>query len=145
MSRELRADFQKLHDFFSKYNLLPVLANGDFITILSQQHKKYYSYLTCIAELLHQKENGNIGYTISKDKQFAFIVESCSDIGNAIFLMANGSYKAAKLMQRSSIETFIKGFNLDEIPNIDSEKSVYKIFDNVKAANFFGTSPSKEI
>jgi len=144
MSREISSDFSNLLEFIKKYNLQGHSGNGDFLKILSQQHKKFYSYLTCIAELIHLSKDKSITPTIS-EKQLAFITESCSDIGSALFVMTHGAYKASKMMLRSSIETFNKGFNLDSIPDIDQEKSVFVIFDNIKALPFFNQEPQKTL
>jgi hypothetical protein len=59
--------------------------------------------------------------------------------------MTHGAYKASKMMLRSSIETFLKGFSLDEISDIDQEKSVYNIFDRVKGLAFFQDGSTKEL
>src|SRR5436190_1776916 len=114
MSREISSDFSNLLEFIKGYSLHAHLGNADFLKILAQQHKKFFSYLTCVAELIHLSKDSSITPAISK-KQLAFLTESCSDIGSALFVMTNGAYKASKMMLRSSIETFNKGFNLDNI------------------------------
>ena len=128
MSREIPDDFAKLVDFIKEYNLQTVASNREFLKILSQQHKKFYSYLTCVAELTELSKNTSLKPKIVKN-QIAFITESCSDIGSTLFVMTHGAYKASKMMLRSSIETFLKGFTLDELTNINLEKSVFNIFD----------------
>ena len=145
MSREISADFDFLKDFFDKYELRPLLQNADFLSVLSQQHKKYYSYLTLIAEIIDIRDrHSQIKPSISST-QLEFFLESCSDIGSSIFVMANGSYKAAKMMQRSSIETFLKAFTLDVIDDIDKEKSMFALFDKIKEEDFFSKSPQNEL
>jgi hypothetical protein len=144
MSREISQDFSNLVEFIKKYNLQTLSGNNDFLTILSQQHKKFFSYLTCIAELIPLARENTLSPTIS-DNQIDFITESCSDIGSATFVMTHGAYKASKMMLRSSIETFQKGFNLDLIPDLDQEKSVFNIFDRVKALPFFANEPQKSL
>ncbi len=68
---------------------------------------------------------------------YEYILESLSDLGNCIFLLINGAYKAAKLMLRSSIETFFKGVTSDSLPNVLTEKRVFKIFDDIKELPLF--------
>src|SRR5690606_22046810 len=126
------------------YNLNKHLEDADLIKIISTQHKKYFAYLSCIAELIHISKSETMNPVIS-DEQILFLKESCSDIGNAVFSMLHGSYKPSRLMIRSSIETFLKGFNLDEYPDVTTEKSLYKIFDNIKDLDFFSTDPAKEM
>ncbi|WP_347159414.1 hypothetical protein [Pontibacter chitinilyticus] len=143
MSREINEDFSSLVAFLKGYNLTSLAINEDFLKIISQLHKKYFAYLTFIAELTYLQKKGQA--TALSVKQIEFITESCSDVGSSIFVMTQGAYKASRMMLRSSIETFIKGFNLDEIPDLDSEKSVYAIFDKVKALSFFQIEPNKAL
>jgi len=135
VSRELQQDFKKLIEFFRAYSLGSIEFKGELRTYLSSQHKKYFSYLTFIAEIeeLLDKE---LTPEVS-NKQLEFLTESCSDIGNSIFLMVNGAYKPSRMVLRSSIETFLKGFVLDEIVDIDKEKSVFALFDRVEELAFF--------
>lgn len=144
MSREITQDFSNLVEFIKEYNLQALSGNADFLRILSQQHKKFFSYLTCIAELIPLAKDNTLSPAVS-DNQLDFITESCSDIGSALFVMTHGAYKASKIMLRSSIETFHKGFNLDLIPDLDQEKSVFNIFDRVKALPFFANEPQKSL
>ncbi len=144
MSREISADFEQLKEFFKNYNLRHLLEEPEFLLVLSKQHKKYFAFLTCIAELNSLKGNKSLKPPIS-DKQINFINEACSDAGISIFTMSHGAYKAAKIMQRSSIETFLKGFTLDDLSDIDEEKSVYNIFDRVKNLTYFKLEPQKDI
>lgn len=145
MSREISTDFKSLTEFIAKYSLGKHITNPDYLKIISIQHKRYFSYLTCIAELKHlSASNNNLGPTIS-ETQIAYLTESCSDIGNAFFVMLHGAYKPSRLIIRSSIETFIKGFTLDDYPGIIIEKSLYKIFDNVKTLTFFQDDIPKKI
>lgn len=144
MSREISEDFFTLKSFLKSYSLIDLSSNKDFLRILSQQHKKYFAFLTIVAELTELSKNKELKPTISS-KQLSFLTESCSDIGNSIFVMTHGSYKASRMMLRSSIETFNKAFNLDDVPNIDREKSVFAIFDGIRGLDFFQGEPKKGI
>lgn len=144
MSRETTQDFANLVKFIEEYNLRTLPTNPDFLNVLSQQHKKFFSYLTCIAELVPIVKDTSLTPLISND-QLDFITESCSDIGNALFVMTHGAYKASKMMLRSSIETFHKGFNLDAIARLDQEKSIFVLFDKIKVLPFFSREPAKSL
>lgn len=144
MSREVLADFQELLEFLKRYDLSQLMANSEFNKFISQQHKKFYSYLTAIAEFQNYIDDNNFSTPIQSN-QFSFIKESCSDSGIAFFSSFHGSYKASKLVIRSSIETFLKGFNLDEIQDLDEETSMYELFRKVKSLNFFSSEPQKSI
>jgi len=144
MSRETQKDLTNLIAFINDYKLSHLLPHDLFKAFISQQHKKYFSYLTFIADLQNFINDSSFNSLIN-EKQFSFIKESCSDVGIAFFSTFHGSYKSSKLLLRSSIETFLKGYCLDELPNIDTETSMFALFANVKALNTFQTEPSKKI
>lgn len=144
MSRETASDFKDLLNFIANYSLVDLTKNPQFIKVLSEQHKKYFSFLTAIAELTALSKKRTFLPSIT-DKQLSFIIEACSDLGSAMFLMASGAYKASKIMMRSSIETFLKGLCLAEIVEIDSEKSIYKMFEDVKELEWFQKEPNQSI
>jgi hypothetical protein len=144
MSREVSADFKELTSFIENYNLKGPTTNKYFIRVLSEQHKKFFSYLTCVAELNSLTKDTAIK-PIIESKQMDFLIESCSDVANALFVMTHGAYKAARMMLRSSIETFLKGFNIDSLVDLDKEKSVFTIFDSVIALPFFIDEPQKKL
>ena len=144
MSREIKQDFNKLVQFISQYNLLALESNKDFLEILNKQQKKYFAYLTYIAEI--QNYVGDMSFSPSiSHTQFSYVKESCSDVGLALFMSFNGGYKASKLLLRSSIETFLKGFTLDSLPTISEETSMYELFKQVRSLPFFNNDVNKKI
>ncbi len=144
MSREVKQDFVHLVTFIETYNLKHLVSDSDFLKFISKSHKKYFSYLTFIAELQAYADIPGYTYTLS-EKEFNFLKESCSDIGNTLFISLHGSYKGSKLILRSSIETFVKGFYKNFISDIDEETSVFKIFQNVKALPYNNLNPQKQL
>ncbi len=140
MSREVKQDFLTLKKFIKEYSLSSFEQDTILIKFLSQMHKKYYSLMALIYEL---KEIDSP--VILDGKQRDFLLETISDIGNSIFLSINGAYKPSRLMLRSSIETFLKGFAIDKLSDIDKEKRIYQMFDNIKALDFFLNEPNKTI
>lgn len=132
MSRVLSEDFEKLLLFIKSYSLK--IDDKDTKEKVSQMHKKYFSYIALIYELKDAKVKG---IPILNTTQKEYFIESLSDIANCFFLTINGAYKPAKLILRSSIETFIKGFSHDEVPNIIIEKNVYRVFESTKNLSFF--------
>ena len=146
MSREVAFDFEKFRAFFQSYSLSGFDRNTQLLDNLSQLHKKYFAFLTFIAELQYQKENPSRGISpFLTDNQLTYLTEACSDIGNAIFISVHGAYKASKLMLRSSIETFCKGIFEDEEPKILTEKSLYAIFDLIMELDSIKQEPSKTV
>jgi hypothetical protein len=144
MSREIKQDLLSLFDFIESYSLNEQLDDASYKLFISKLHKKYYSYLTFIVELNSVVNNTTFSNPIN-NTQFSYIQESCSDVGIAFFSSFHGIYKSSKLLLRSSIETFFKGFCLDEIPDLDKEKSIYELFRKVKTSSFFLNEPQKFI
>ena len=142
MSREIKADFILLNDFIRDYRISDSLANPDFNIFLSQQHKKYFAFLTLLGELQLKVNDAKFKPKITED-QYSFLKESCSDLGIAFFISFHGGYKGSKLLIRSSIETFFKGFCQDQIKGIDEESNLYTLFQKVKDYSFFKKQPAK--
>lgn len=122
MSRIIKNDFKSVKEFINDYSLSHLLKDKGFVELISSCHKKYFSYLTLIAEIdddLNEKES-------------LYFTESVSDVATSFFHLFSGSYKSSKLILRSSIENFIKGFSLLDIPDIDKETRVSNMFMRVK-------------
>lgn len=142
MSRIVKTDFDGLTDFVKKYGLASLLTDSDFVGFLSSLHKKFYSYLVLIEELRLCVDVITKKPIVSKE-QFEFLQESVSDCGQCLFLAMNGCYKGARLLLRSSIENFLKGIGLDEVPQIAIEKNVYQVFDDADLVKVFSTNNLK--
>lgn len=71
MSREIKKDYNDLGDFLREYNLKHLSANDKFILFVSKTHKKYFSYLTFIAEIQNYLNKSEFDYIIS-DKELNF-------------------------------------------------------------------------
>lgn len=139
MSRKIKEDFEELCNFFKKYNLVDIFKKDDFIKQISTYHKKYYSYFVLVVEL--KEIVNNIDYNpCMSNIQYYYLLESCSDVGQAFFLTIHGCYKGAKLLLRSSIENFIKAVCYDENHDIITKKSVYEVFDIAKTSITFSDS-----
>lgn len=139
MSRDIKTDFKTLLKFIEQYSIASLKEDEQFLVHLSEMHKKYYAFIALVFELEKMMPK------VFNPKQSDFLIESVSDVGNSIFLAVNGAYKPARLMLRSSIETFLKGFAIDALPNIDKEKKVNKIFDDIKELTFFNPQPNKQL
>ncbi len=139
MSRAIKADFETLLKFIDEYSIASLKEDEQFRVHLSQMHKKYYAFMALVFEL------ENITPKVFNPKQSNFLLESVSDVGNSLFLAVNGAYKPARLMLRSSIETFLKGFIIDQLLNVDQEKRINKIFEDIKALPFFINQPNRQL
>lgn len=138
MARIVNQDFYELCRFISKYNLKEFLKDQNVKTQISAFHKKYYANLVIIEELRLSKDKEGALFRIDEN-QFSYLQESCSDLGQTLFLLFHGCYKGAKLLLRSSIENFLKGIAFDEDNTIITIKSVYEVFDKAYAtSNFSG-------
>lgn len=136
MSRLIKDDFVKLIDFIDSYTIKDNLVDSDFIEFSSKLHKKYYSYLVVMEELRGRKDDTN-HIPVLTSKQFDYLQESVSDCGQSFFLCMHGCYKGAKLILRSSIETFIRAISIDEIPTVETETSVFEIFNLLNGVSIF--------
>ena len=142
MARDITKDFKELKSFIESYNLQTVIQDEDFLRVLSKQHKKYFGYLTFVAEITRLSDESD--FNLSQG-QLNYLSESCSDVGQSIFIMTHGSYKASRMLMRSSIENFVKGFCIDSIPEITKKKSVSDIFDEVGDLPVFQDDPQQEL
>lgn len=136
MSRLIKSDFDGLIAFLKSYTLSDLSMDMDFVKFLSTLHKKFYAYLILVEELRPYIDDAG-KHPVLSNLQFSYLQESVSDSGQALFLSINGCYKGARLLLRSSIENFIKGISLDEVPAITTEKSVYQVFDDADSVNVF--------
>ncbi len=143
MSRRVKDDFEKLIGFFGSYSIEPNIKNAEFQTFLSTYHKRYFAYLTFIAELSQYQSKALLSGL--NESQYIFYTESCSDCGLALFDSVNGNYKGSRLFLRSSIENFMKAICLDEDMTIDQEKNVYTLFERAKAISFFSIETTKNL
>lgn len=131
--RVVKEDFAELKQYIENFNIKSLLKDDDYINFISTCHKKYYSFFIASSEF--EK-------IYSKDL-YSFLKETNSDIATSLFHLMTGSYKSARLLIRSSIECFLKSFAMDWIANIEKEKSVYEIFNKIKALDYFSKEPYK--
>lgn len=136
MARMVNQDFDELLGFISNYSLCNLLKVQNVKIRFSAFHKKYFAYLILIEELRASKDRAGSILHID-ETQFSYLQESCSDLGQALFLVIHGCYKGAKLLMRSSIENFLKGVAFDEDDTIITTKSVYEVFDKAEATSVF--------
>lgn len=135
MSREIAADYNSLKVFLESYRLLHI-EDHDFVILSKQLQKKYFAFITFIGEI---NDLNTVNSNIIKD-ELLYLNECCSDLGSAFFTSIHGTYKPSKLILRSSIETFTKGYFADEFPDILTEKSMYVLFDKVKKSTILLTT-----
>lgn len=131
MSRRIKEDWDNLLAYLNDYSLSDLAQDAVFKEAISACHKKYYSYLVFVLQAKNLIDNKAYIVNMSS-KQYDYLRESCSDMGQTFFLIFHGCYKGAKLLLRSSIENFIKSVCMDEKTNIDGSKSVYEIFEYAK-------------
>lgn len=125
MTRKVVQDFDDLKKFINEYSLNTSLSLPEFIVSLKAFHKAYFSFLNLVTQLEHQNIwPVEVSYRLK---------ESCSDIGQALFLMCHGAYKPANLILRSSIENYAKGIGFYEDPSILTMKNLYEVFDVAKS------------
>lgn len=145
MSRELKNDFDRLIQFISEYSLTEMPDDKDFIGILTEMHKKYFSILTFFYELRHQGYQPSI---VCNQDQLAyrqevfqdFLSESVSELGSSFFILLHGCYKSSEQVLRSAIENFLKSVGSTEHIDIITNKNMYEVIDLSKEIAFFQDS-----
>lgn len=131
--RLIKEDFDELKSYIENFTISNLVSDKDYLNFISTCHKKYYSFFIASIEF----EN------CFSVEQYKFLKEANSDLATSLFHLMTGSYKSSRLLLRSSIECFIKAFTMDLSPNIESEKSVYEIFNKTKALKYFENDPQK--
>lgn len=131
MARTIKNDFDDLIKYIERFTLKPLLKEKGYKDFVSAYHKKYFGFFVLTTEL----------ESVMPKNEYLFLKEANSDLTTCLFHLTTGNYKSAKLLLRSSIECYIKGFSLSWIDNINIEKSVYKIFDKVKNLSYFSDVP----
>lgn len=97
MSRRIKEDFDDLCDFFKKYSLASIFEEKDFVKQISTCHKKYYSYLVLVIELKEIVNNANYAPCMSQE-QYNYVLESCSDVGQALFFSNSWMLQRCKIV-----------------------------------------------
>ncbi|WP_055106883.1 hypothetical protein [Paenibacillus ihumii] len=136
MSRKISQDADLLIEYLREFDLNDCLKEDNYIILLKSMHRKAYGYLLFIAELEVLQRN----VKIISDLSLIYYKETTSDIIQSLFCWATGSYKAANIMLRSSIETFLKATLGTENEEIYDEKSIYKLFEKASEHEFFSSS-----
>lgn len=141
MSRDVVEDLEELVRFVSNYGLSRPKPGTPFRQLLSSQHRAYIGLLTLFAEVEFQlaeaKKRRRASSITLEPTQVAYLRESASDLGSAMFCWIHGAYKPSRFMVRSSIENFVKGLTCAEVPRILTARSVYTVFRLAKAAPVF--------
>ncbi|MGI2136485.1 hypothetical protein [Shewanella baltica] len=139
MTRECNDDFTKLKGYILDYRISYNLDNNSYMVSAKRMHKVYFSLVNWHAEYQHQIDFFSKKYTNNKDILLR-VSEAISDIGSSNFNWLNGSYKASRVMLRSSIENFVRAISsIDDEVQL-TEKNVYKLFDRAHGSNIFNSS-----
>lgn len=125
MNKYIKDDFEKLLKYSEKYSMGSVMHEKNFELYYRNIHKKALAYLILFSEV----EKQNFSNNIFSEKALYYLKESVSDVLQSLFSWANGAYKGADLLLRSSIENFNKAVIGNSDNSIFTEKSVYKIFE----------------
>lgn len=123
MSRRIRADYQKLIDFFEGYALGKF--EEDQKIDCKALHKKLFALMVFVSDDAIEFSRIQPGCQ--------YLYETVSDAMLSIFCWANGTYKSSKLHLRCMIENLLKALLSKTNPEVIYEKKVYAIFDMAKA------------
>ncbi|EJS9796637.1 hypothetical protein NV112_004697, partial [Vibrio parahaemolyticus] len=139
MTRECKSDFDSFLSYIASYKISENLEQTSYVETAKSMHKAYFSLLHFHCELNFQSELFRGEYS-DDENILSRISEVVSDIGSSNFNWINGSYKASRVMLRSSIENFVRGLSSIEDETQLTEKSVYSLFDNAKESNIFNSN-----
>ncbi|KFJ87933.1 hypothetical protein IJ23_09005 [Vibrio sp. OY15] len=139
MTRECKSDFDELIKYISNYKIDGNLDNSSYKTTAKSMHKAYFSLLHWHTEFMHQSEFFEENYSNNKDIVNR-ISEVVSDVGSSKFNWINGSYKASRVMLRSSIENFVRALGSIDDESLLVEKSVYSLMGRAKVTSIFTSS-----
>jgi len=136
MSRLVQKDFNDFKDFICKYELQSLNNNEELWQIYKSAHTMLYGIMALVSELDYicaaSKTSDEDNKVDILDIEIDYLKECFSDLSSTIFISVHGAYKAARLMLRSSIEMFIRGMFSKEIPGIQTEKNLYRVFESIK-------------
>lgn len=104
MTRECKSDFDSFLSYIASYKISENLEQTSYVETAKSMHKAYFSLLHFHCELNFQSELFRGEYS-DDENILSRISEVVSDIGSSNFNWINGSYKASRVMLRSSIET----------------------------------------
>lgn len=142
MSRECAADFFALRSYVDAYSVAPNLAKNSYVESLKAMHKVYFSVVCWHAEIISSKDEISASKSSFTDDIWLRISEAVSDLSSSLFNWINGSYKACRIMLRSSIENFIRAIAATEQPEIIKEKNIYKLFELSAKLQVFAAHPT---
>lgn len=139
MTRLVQKDFAAFRDFICNYNLQALNGNEEFWQIYKSSHTMLYGIMALISELnyiIEEKEAcGDDDKKVDiLDIEVEYLKECFSDLSSTIFISVHGAYKGARLLLRSSIEMFLRGMFSKEVPEIQTEKNLYRVFESIKKA-----------
>lgn len=139
MTRECNKDFSLYIKYISEYKIVDNLNHKPYLASAKSMHKAYFSLINWHVEYQHQMEYFKVKYTSNTDILLR-LSEAVSDIGASKFNWLNGSYKASRVMLRSSIENFVRAISAIENESQIQEKSVYSLLDKAKDSDIFNSS-----
>lgn len=136
MSRIVDADFGVLINYLTGYSLAIPIQNKSYVALIKKTHKRYLAALTFIAEVESQGA-GTKKRTKKAQATLDYCKESVSDLGSAVFALANGAHKPGRMMCRSALETLSKGLAASESLKVLKERSVFSVVKDAKSIPLF--------
>lgn len=151
MTRATQEDFEHVKEFLHEYRMHALLEDKEALNKIKSSHGKYFSALVMFHELKHNSPTLPISseptdtQTKTNELFWQYLEEIISELGSTLFLLANGLYKPAKLVMRSTLENFFKISASLHSPDIYAKKSTYEVIELAKQSEAFKESPEKEI
>jgi hypothetical protein len=151
MTRATQEDFEHVKEFLKEYRMHSLLEDKQALNKIKPSHAKYFSALALFHELKHRNPTPLISSECTHTKTktielfWQYLEEIISELGSTLFLLANGLYKPAKLVMRSTLENFFKITASLHSPDVYAKKSTYEVIELAKQSEIFKESPEKGI
>ncbi len=142
MTRVFENDFHEFETYLEQYNLQSVCKSEDYKKALRKSHKRFLAFLYATSFVLYRESEStpdilNDSYLCQNSSKHSLLLSVKADLNSSIFCSTHGTYKAANVCLRSSIENFIRYIAGIWITEAYNEMSIFNLFDYSRSVLFF--------
>lgn len=142
MTRAFKNDFSEFETYIEQYDLQAICKSEKYKNALRKAHKRFLAFLYATSFIsLHgsgSTPNKLKGSHLSQNSsKHTLLLSVKSDLNSSIFCATHGTYKAANVCLRSSIESFIRYIAGIWIEEVYDEMSIFRLFDYSRGVLFF--------
>lgn len=139
MTRVFKNDFREFETYLEEYDLQSVCKSEDYKKALRKAHKRFLAFLYSTSFVLHRGAENILkdSYLSKNSSKHSLLLSVKSDLNSSIFCATHGTYKAANVCLRSSVESFIRYIAGIWITAVYDEMSIVKLFDYSRGVLYF--------